>query len=77
MTAALLARYDIEKAARTLTKKSLAERRTGGLWRWAELLPVRDKSNVVYLGEGIRRSCRSYGSGRCSASRASPPRPKA
>ena len=29
----LLARYDIEKAARTLTEKSLAERRTGGLWR--------------------------------------------
>jgi threonine synthase len=48
----LVARYDIEKAARTLTRKSLAERRTGGLWRWAELLPVRDRSNVVYLGEG-------------------------
>jgi threonine synthase len=48
----LLARYDIEKAARTLTKKSLAGRRTGGLWRWAELLPLRDRSHVVYLGEG-------------------------
>ena len=48
----LLARYDIERAARTLTEKSLGERRTGGLWRWAELLPVRDGSNVVYLGEG-------------------------
>jgi threonine synthase len=48
----LLARYDIEKAARTLTEESLAERRTGGLWRWAELLPVRDRTNVVYLGEG-------------------------
>ena len=48
----LLARYDIEKATRTLTEKSLAERRTGGLWRWAELLPVRNRSNVVYLGEG-------------------------
>ena len=48
----LLARYDIEKAARTLTKNSLASRRTGGLWRWAELLPVRDRSNIVYLGEG-------------------------
>src|SRR5688572_9082313 len=48
----LLARYDIEKAARTLTEKSLAERRTGGLWRWAELLPVRDRSDVVHLGEG-------------------------
>jgi threonine synthase len=48
----LLARYDLEKAARTLTEKSLARRRTGGLWRWAELLPVRDRTNVVYLGEG-------------------------
>ena len=48
----LLARYDLEKAARTLTAGSLAERRTGGLWRWAELLPVRNRSNVVYLGEG-------------------------
>jgi threonine synthase len=48
----LLARYDIEKAARTLTDASLAERRTGGMWRWAELLPVRDRRHVVYLGEG-------------------------
>ncbi|HEX6709803.1 MAG TPA: threonine synthase [Rubrobacter sp.] len=48
----LLARYDIEKAARTLTCGSLAERRTGGLWRWKELLPVRDRRHVVYLGEG-------------------------
>src|ERR687898_469192 len=48
----LLARYDVEKAARTLAERSLAERRTGGLWRWTELLPVRDRSNVLYLGEG-------------------------
>ncbi len=48
----LLARYDIEKAARTLTAESLSGRRTGGLWRWAELLPVRNRSNVIYLGEG-------------------------
>jgi threonine synthase len=48
----LLARYDIERAARTLTEKSLGQRRTGGLWRWAELLPMRDGSNVRYLGEG-------------------------
>jgi threonine synthase len=48
----LLARYDIEKAARTLTAESLAGRRTGGLWRWAELLPVRDRDHIVYLGEG-------------------------
>jgi threonine synthase len=48
----LLARYDIEKAARTLTAESLVQRRTGGLWRWAELLPVRNRNNIVYLGEG-------------------------
>ncbi len=48
----LLARYDMEKAARTLTAESLAGRRTGGLWRWTELLPVREKNNIVYLGEG-------------------------
>jgi threonine synthase len=48
----LLARYDVERASRTLTAGSLAERRAGGLWRWAELLPVRDRSHVVYLGEG-------------------------
>jgi threonine synthase len=48
----LLARYDLDRAARTLTKESLARRRTGGMWRWAELLPVREKEHVVYLGEG-------------------------
>src|SRR5688500_9391933 len=48
----LLARYDVEKASRTLTAESLARRRTGGLWRWVELLPVRDQNHVVYLGEG-------------------------
>jgi threonine synthase len=48
----LLARYDTEKAAQTLTAESLAKRRTGGLWRWKELLPVRDRDNIFYLGEG-------------------------
>ena len=48
----LLARYDLERAARTLTTESLANRRTGGLWRWKELLPVEDAGNIVYLGEG-------------------------
>ncbi len=47
----LLARYDLSTAARTLTKDSLAVR-TGGMWRWRELLPVRHASNVVTLGEG-------------------------
>ena len=48
----LLARYDLDKAARTLTKESLARRRSGGMWRWSELLPVENKEHVVYLGEG-------------------------
>ncbi len=48
----LLARYDLEKAAETLTKESLAKRRGGGMWRWKELLPVRDDRNIIHLGEG-------------------------
>jgi threonine synthase len=48
----LLARYDLEEAARTLTATSLAGRRTWGVWRWAELLPVRDWEHVVSLDEG-------------------------
>jgi threonine synthase len=48
----LLARYDIQRADRTLTDESLGDRRTGGIWRWAELLPVRDWNHVIHLGEG-------------------------
>ncbi|MGH3148946.1 MAG: threonine synthase [Rubrobacter sp.] len=48
----VLARYDLDEAARTLTSESLASRRTGGMWRWSELLPVREWEHVVYLGEG-------------------------
>src|SRR5215207_2397847 len=48
----LLARYDLERAGATLTRASLAGRRTGGLWRWAELLPVRDPAHRLHLGEG-------------------------
>jgi len=48
----LLARYDLDEAARTLTKESLAHRRAGGMWRWAELLPVRHKEHIIHLGEG-------------------------
>ncbi|HEV2742880.1 MAG TPA: pyridoxal-phosphate dependent enzyme, partial [Rubrobacter sp.] len=48
----LLARYDLERAAGTLTAESLALRRAGGMWRWSELLPVREQDRVVSLGEG-------------------------
>jgi threonine synthase len=48
----LLARYDIQRAAHTLTVESLADRPASGMWRWAELLPVRDWNHVIHLGEG-------------------------
>jgi threonine synthase len=48
----LLARYDLERAAVTLTKEALAARRAGGMWRWAELLPVREGAYRIHLGEG-------------------------
>lgn len=47
----LLARYDLEKARASLTRDSMARRR-GGVWRWTELLPVRDARSIVTLGEG-------------------------
>jgi threonine synthase len=47
----LLVRYDLEAAARTLTKESLVGRRPD-LWRYREVLPVEDDANIVSLGEG-------------------------
>jgi threonine synthase len=48
----LFARYDLEAAGRTLTKHSLRDR-AANMWRYAEVLPVRDGANVVTLGEGF------------------------
>src|SRR4051794_34997806 len=47
----LLVRYDLAKAAQTLTKDSL-KMRESSLWRYREVLPVIDPQNVVSLGEG-------------------------
>ncbi|MBC7930820.1 MAG: threonine synthase [Rubrivivax sp.] len=47
----LLVRYDLERAARTLTKESLKGRRAD-LWRYREALPVEREENIVSLGEG-------------------------
>lgn len=47
----LLVRYDLEKAAQTLTRESLAGRESS-LWRYREVLPVSDWNNVVSFGEG-------------------------
>jgi len=46
----LLVRYDLEAAARTLTRESIAER-DPGMWKWRELLPVPDGVEPVSLGE--------------------------
>jgi threonine synthase len=47
----LLVRYDLDRAKQSLTKKSLAGRRSD-LWRYREVLPVQDDANIVTLGEG-------------------------
>src|SRR5687767_1121365 len=46
----LLVRYDLEAAARTLTREAL-ESRSGGMWKWRELLPFADGMQPVSLGE--------------------------
>ena len=48
----LYARYDLERARHTLTPESLARRRWD-MWRYQEVLPVRDPANIVSLGEGM------------------------
>ena len=48
----LLARYDLDAAAAALDRAELA-RRPPTLWRYHELLPVRDPGHVVSMGEGM------------------------
>jgi threonine synthase len=48
----LLVRYDLKKAAETLTPESL-NCRVPSLWRYREVLPVVDDANIVSLGEGL------------------------
>ncbi len=47
----LLVRYDLTRAAQSLTKESLPGRRAD-LWRYREVLPVEQEENIVSLGEG-------------------------
>ena len=47
----LLVEYDLEAAAATVTKETLAAR-ARGMWRYRELLPIDDDADVVTLGEG-------------------------
>jgi threonine synthase len=46
-----MARYDPDAARRTLDREAVSSR-ARGIWRWAELLPVREETNRVTLGEG-------------------------
>jgi threonine synthase len=48
----LYARYDLERIGRTFRPDSLRGREPS-LWRYAEVLPVRDPSYRVTLGEGL------------------------
>lgn len=48
----LLVQYDLQRAARTLTRSALALR-APTLWRYREVLPVDEDAAIVSLGEGF------------------------
>ncbi len=43
--------YNLEKAGQHVDRDEIAHR-TKGMWRWAELLPVLQPENRIFLGEG-------------------------
>jgi threonine synthase len=48
----LLVRYDLEAAKKAVTP-GMIKGRSPNLWRYRELLPVRDDKNILTLGEGF------------------------
>ena len=48
----LYPRYDLAAAARRFSRESLEGRRPD-MWRYFEMMPVREEENVVSLGEGL------------------------
>jgi threonine synthase len=48
----LYARYDLDAVARALPREALRDR-VPSLWRYRELLPVRDERAIATLGEGM------------------------
>ncbi len=48
----LYARYDLDAAAAGFSREALRGRRPD-MWRYFEMMPVRDEENVVSLGEGF------------------------
>lgn len=49
--APLLARYDLQAAASRVRREEIATR-PNGMWRWMEILPVRETRSIHSLGEG-------------------------
>ena len=47
----LLSIYDLKNARQQVDRDAIS-RRKKGMWRWQELLPVLDKKNQIFLGEG-------------------------
>ena len=45
-------RYDLPAIKAAVTRDDV-ERRPPSIWRWRELLPVKDEANIVTLGEGM------------------------
>ena len=48
----LLARYDLDAAAESLKKDELVSR-PSNMWRYNEVMPIEDPSNIITLGEGF------------------------
>src|ERR1700690_3730948 len=47
----LLVRYDLENVREHIDRDAFRHRPLG-MWRWHELLPVKDPKNFIFLGEG-------------------------
>ena len=48
----LYPRYDLDAAASALDRAALRDR-AANMWRYFEVMPVRDPANVITLGEGF------------------------
>jgi threonine synthase len=59
----LYARYDLDRARTEFSRDALAGR-PASMWRYHELMPVRDEANIVTLGEGMTPHLPMPGAGR-------------
>ena len=49
----LIVKYDLESIAKEVSRTSIEESMDPGFWRYAPLLPIRSKKNMVSLGEVV------------------------